>query len=153
MSNLQDDLDPGFENFTIKPNQRKKYAKRYKEDEKRTHRTSTTKGRKRIRPVCLVRAMYVVPNLLPFLKESIAGGAKQNHPCELASIQQLRRILHRLIRDAFRTAIANEVLFMRQLNARTEHQRLRISLMARRLRKGWSRATRLKTHCFFVAAH
>ena len=62
MSNLQDDLDPGFENFTIKPNQRKKYAKRYKEDEKRTLRKSTTKGRKRIRLVCLERAVYVLPS-------------------------------------------------------------------------------------------
>ena len=62
LCNLQNDLDPRIENFTIKLNQQRTYAARYKEDEKRIHSTSTTKGRKRIRLVCLARAIYVVPN-------------------------------------------------------------------------------------------
>ena len=62
MSNLQSDLDPEIENFTIKLNQQRTYATRYKEDEKRTLRKSTTKGRKRIRLVFLERAVYVLPN-------------------------------------------------------------------------------------------
>ena len=132
MSNLQSDLDPGIQNFTIKLNQQRTYATRYREDEKRTHRTSTKKRRKRIRLVCLARAMYVVPNPSAIYEGEHRAGAKQNHACALASIQQLWRILRRLIRDAFRTAIASECLFMRQRNARTEHQQLHISFIAGR---------------------
>ena len=76
MSNLQNDPDPKIENFTIKLNQQRTYATRYKEDEKRTHRTSTTKGRKRIRLVCLARAMYVVPNPSAIFEGEHRGGCQ-----------------------------------------------------------------------------
>ena len=51
LRNQLSDPDPEIQNFTIKLNQQRTYATRYKEDEKRTHRTSTTKRRKRIRLV------------------------------------------------------------------------------------------------------